>query len=162
MWTWTLDSKCGALIYFIYFSFVINCIFARCLKVLLHAAELLLLQSFCPIKWSDCVGLTHKLKAFSTQLTTPTPTVTLRVLLRCFFERFSSLSCCHDNCRWMLATYPSGASAKAEMVEIILLLWEYCCRNHITLFSGLSFLDWIDIRGDIFSANAQSDVHRGV
>lgn len=56
--------RCGALIYFI-FLFVINfVIFARCLKALFHAAELLLLQSFCPIKWSDCVGLTHKLKAF--------------------------------------------------------------------------------------------------
>lgn len=55
----------------------------------------LLLQTFSPIKWPDCLALTHKLKAFSTQLTTPT--VTLRVLLRCFFERFSSLSRCHDN-----------------------------------------------------------------
>lgn len=54
--------------------------------------------------------------------------------------------------RWMRASYPCGASAKAAMIKTILSL---CCLNHITLCNGLSFFGWIDIRGHIFSANVQ-------
>lgn len=79
-------------------------------------------------------ALARKLKGFSTQLATPA--VTLRVLPRCFFERFSSLSrCCHDN--------SSRGTCASLRLKQMLVSWNrfiiFLAKITIALLGGLSF-----------------------
>lgn len=146
MWTLRSESKCGdcCLFNFFFLSYQLHlctgCAPAFCLKMLLNYT--LLLQTFCAIKWPDCLTLTHKLKAFSAQLTTPT--VTLRVLLRCFFERFSSLSRCHDNStdECMPRILVVLQQQWSKLFYYLLLLWFMSKSHHSLSWPQFFRLNW--------------------